>query len=51
MNQDFVNYFNELSQNFRIASDEEYKYLVHPLDLQNTPIHNWYRFKEGYSPL
>ncbi|NRS51443.1 hypothetical protein [Brevibacillus sp. HB2.2] len=50
MNSKLLQFYREIEKNIDICNDPKYGALVHPNDLENYPIHNWYRFKEGYSP-
>ncbi|MNC19818.1 hypothetical protein D3C75_677570 [compost metagenome] len=50
MNLDIITYYENMENNIHLDIDNVYGPLVHPLDTQHFDVHNWYRFKEGFSP-
>ena len=48
---DFVDVFNAIQETLIIDIADEYKSLVSSkISNRDLPVHNWYRFKEGYHP-
>lgn len=45
-----LSFFHDIEKTMIIKSGNAYKGMVCPAEAHNLPIHNWYRFKEGYSP-
>ncbi|MBD8498517.1 hypothetical protein [Paenibacillus arenosi] len=50
MNLDILTYYEAIESTINLDEDIKYKSLVHPSDTQQSNVHNWYKFKEGYSP-
>lgn len=51
MNSELLQIYNEISNNIQITKRHTFSEHVNPSISAISPIHNWYRFKEGYSPL
>lgn len=45
-----LSYFHDIEKSITIKSGNKFKDKVCPVEAYRQPIHDWYRFKEGYSP-
>lgn len=45
-----LGFFHDIEKTLHIKSDKQFNNMVCPAETYSIPIHNWYRFKEGYSP-
>lgn len=48
---DLLSRYNFLDKTFNLNINEKYEYLVNFSQTKESPIHRWYYFVEGYSPL